>query len=862
MFRGFMDRRNRAYATPESWVRQAPVKGQSKLRPFQALRALALRFYRVATCAFGFRISAFLRPSGFGLRISALTAFLLTFPAPGSAQVVRPLPIPGRIQAEDYDTGGAGVSYYDDSAGNSGGVYRQDDVDVEATTDTGGGYDVGWIGAGEWLNYTVNVQQTAIYQLAFRVAALDSAGTIQVSLDGLPLCAVSTPSTGGWQNWQSVTVSNIVLAAGPHLLRLDFQTGGCNLNYVDVTRQANLTGGFLRASGKQIVDGQGHNIILRGMGIGNWMLQEPYMMGLSGLVDNQHALKARITDLVGANNMAAFYFSWLTNYFTESDVACLASNGFNSIRLPMHYELLTLPVDQEPVPGRNTWLESGFQLIDSLLGWCELHHLYLILDMHACPGGQGHDKAISDYSPPAPSLWESAANRDKLVALWQELARRYANRSWIGGYDLINEPNWTFEDSANINGCSDTTNAPLRQLLMDMTAAVRQVDTNHIIFLMGNCWGGNYRGILPPWDPNLVIGFHKYWDDPSTNSMLGWVNTRDQWNMPLWLGESGENSNEWFRDAVFSAEQLNIGWAWWPWKKADSVAGTVAFHKTAGYQDIIDYLKGNGPRPATNTAMAALLELAQQTRLENCVLHPDVFDALMRPHSQGATKPYAAQSIPGVVFAVNYDLGRQEEAYHDSTSGNSGSSYRNDSVDIESCTNTSPSIGFDVGWLDSGDWMKYTVAPLAPGPYVVYARVAAGGSGGTFYLDVGGANATGNVSVPATGGWQSWKTIPAGYITSRQLLTSFKFVVASSGFNLNWLMLQSPPQLTPSLAPGGSHITLSWPGWATNFSLYTTTNLAPPVLWLPVTSAVKPGDPLSVTVPLISSNQFFRLAGQ
>src|SRR6516225_2269816 len=75
-----------------------------------------------------------------------------------------PTALPARIQAEDYDTGGENVGYYDTTPGNSGGQYRQDDVDIETTTDTGGGYNVGWIAAGEWLQYTVNVATSGTYQ--------------------------------------------------------------------------------------------------------------------------------------------------------------------------------------------------------------------------------------------------------------------------------------------------------------------------------------------------------------------------------------------------------------------------------------------------------------------------------------------------------------------------------------------------------------------------------------------------------------------------------------------------------------------------------------------------------------------------
>lgn len=747
---------------------------------------------------------------------SILTIWLLVLTlSHTSAQVARPIPIPGRIDAENYDTNGPGLSYYDSSAGNSGGAYRSDDVDIETTTDTGSGYNVGYITSGEWLNYTVNVQTTAVYQVAFRVASGSGTGNIQVSFDGSPLCSVITPLTGGWQTWQSVTISNLVLAAGQHLLRLDFQVGGQNLNYLQVTKQRDFTGSFLRVSGKQIVDAQGQNVLLRGIGLGNWMLQEPYMMDVNGIAANQQKLKAKIADLVGTNNMQTFYAAWLTNYMRDTDVTALAAAGFNSIRLPMHYNVFTLPIEQEPIPGQNTWLTNGFKLVDDLLGWCETNHVYLILDMHGCPGGQGYDQPISDYNPPAPSLWENSTNRTKLVSLWREIATRYANKSWIGGYDLINEPNWTFENRSDINGCSDQTNAPLRQLLNDITTTIRQVDTNHLIILEGNCWAGNYNGILPPWDNNLVISFHKYWDQPTAASLQPWVDKRNQWNMPVWLGESGENNNEWFRNVVRSAEQANIGWSWWPWKKIGSTAGPVIVQKPASYQAILNYWNGTGPRPSTNDALNGLLALAQATRFENCVVHRDVIDALIRPNTQGMTLPFKSNSVPGIFFAADYDLGSSGEAYLDQTTNspyNSGTVYRNDFVDIETSGDTSPTIGYDVGWLDAGDWMKYS-ATIPVGPFSITPRVAANAAGGSFHVEIGGSNVTGAINIPNTGGWQSWSTLSPRTFTNISPASSFRVVIDNSGFNLNWLQFASLLPATPSGLQATSNISqvkLTW----------------------------------------------------
>src|SRR5215213_1839302 len=183
----------------------------------------------------------------------------------------------------------------------------------------------------------------------------------------------------------------------------------------------------LCVSGKFIVDKTGKEIILRGIGLGGWMLQEPYMMQLSGIATTQHDIKNKISDLIGPEQTKIFYTSWLNNHCTKADIDSLAAWGFNSVRLPMHYNLFTLASEQET--GKNsTWLEKGFELTDSLLKWCTSAKIYLILDLHAAPGGQGNDIAIADRDITKLSLWQNEANRKKTIALWKQLATRYANK--------------------------------------------------------------------------------------------------------------------------------------------------------------------------------------------------------------------------------------------------------------------------------------------------------------------------------------------------------------------------------------------------------------------------------------------------
>jgi hypothetical protein len=141
------------------------------------------------------------------------------------------------IQSEDYDAGGEGVGYHDASAGNTGGQYRTDGVDIEATTDTGGGYNVGWISAGEWLKYTVSVQAAGAYTLRARVAANGTGGTFHVEMGGTNVTGpLAIPDTGGWQAWRDVTAA-VTLSAGPQAMRVVFDAAGPtgvvgNINYV------------------------------------------------------------------------------------------------------------------------------------------------------------------------------------------------------------------------------------------------------------------------------------------------------------------------------------------------------------------------------------------------------------------------------------------------------------------------------------------------------------------------------------------------------------------------------------------------------------------------------------------------------
>jgi endoglucanase len=559
--------------------------------------------------------------------------------------------------------------------------------------------------------------------------------------------------------------------------------------------------GFLKADGKKIFNGNGDNVLLRGVGLGGWMVQEGYMLHLNK-DGQQYKIKQRIETLLGKQQTQAFYQAWLSNHTTKSDIDSLHAWGFNSVRLPMHYNLFTLPVDQESDAVKNTWLTVGFALTDSLVSWCKANHMYVILDLHAAPGGQGNDLNISDRDPSKPSLWQSEANRLKTIALWQRIASHYANETTIGGYDILNEPNWGFEDSLNDrNGLREEKNIPLKQLLVEITSAIREVDKNHIIIIEGNGWGNNYKGILEPWDKNMVLSFHKYWNHNDQQSIQYIINFREQYNIPVWLGETGENSNTWFTEAIRLFEDNNIGWSWWPLKKLGN-NNPLQIKSNPGYDSLVDFWNGKRVLPPYNV-YGSVMKLATQAKNENNILHRDVIDAMIRQPFTNQAIPFKENNISsGITLnAVDYDLGINGSAYYDldtanyristgkESAGNRGRTYRNDGVDIYE--DSIQKGTYYVGHIEDGEWLQFTLNVSKASDYNLEFKVS--GESNDAVLTVGDNKNYDHrlVKIPATGGIENWENITFKSLQLGKGIYHLRIKAVKGGFSFKSIKFQS-----------------------------------------------------------------------
>ncbi|WP_175532020.1 carbohydrate-binding protein [Paenibacillus sp. yr247] len=128
--------------------------------------------------------------------------------------------IPAKIEAEDFSA--------------------MSGIQLETTTDTGGGLDVGWIDAGDWMYYNVNVPTAGTYTVQYRVASPNTTGQIQLQSGATVLATTAVPNTGGWQNWQTVTTT-VNLNAGQQTLRVYAGGSGFNVNWINFAVQQQPT---------------------------------------------------------------------------------------------------------------------------------------------------------------------------------------------------------------------------------------------------------------------------------------------------------------------------------------------------------------------------------------------------------------------------------------------------------------------------------------------------------------------------------------------------------------------------------------------------------------------------------------------
>jgi aryl-phospho-beta-D-glucosidase BglC (GH1 family) len=375
---------------------------------------------------------------------------------------------------------------------------------------------------------------------------------------------------------------------------------------------------YAHTKGVEILDGANHPIQLKGTNLGNWLVPEGYMWRFDGGPQSPKEIEAFLTELVGPTRADEFWKTYRDRYVTRDDIRFIRAQGFNMVRVPLHWKLF------------QTDDAEGFRLLDRVVQWSQEAGLYVILDLHAAPGGQTGTNIDDGHG--YPWLLRDAGAQQQTIDLWTRLARHYRNQPAVLGYDLLNEP------IPNYPGY-EVLHPALEPLYKRIATAIRSVDRNHILILGGAEWDGDFSVFGPPFDSNTIYQLHKYWTGVNQSTLEPFIAYRDKYHVPIWLGESGENTDEWVTHFRTLLDTNSIGWAFWPYKKMQVTSAPVSFAPPAGWDQIVAYAKlprGDGSvkerlkeRPPQTVIDAALAGLLENIEFEKCTVNAGYIHALL-----------------------------------------------------------------------------------------------------------------------------------------------------------------------------------------------------------------------------------------
>lgn len=380
---------------------------------------------------------------------------------------------------------------------------------------------------------------------------------------------------------------------------------------------------YFSVSGSEILDREGNNFLMKGINLGNWLVPEGYMFKFKK-ANSPRLVNEVITELIGPAEAKKFWINFQNNYITFDDIRYIKALGINSIRVPFNYKLFC---DETYLWNTES---RGYELIDSLLNWCRIVNLPIILDMHCAPGGQTGDNIDDSFG--YPWLFVNSESQEQIINIWKNIAEYYKDEPLIIGYDLMNEPIAHYFEDENLE-------AALEPLYKRIVNSIREVDKNHIIILGGARWNTDFSVFGEPFDDKLVYEFHKYWMPPVQKEIQDFLDFREEYNVPIYMGESGENDDEWVLSFRTLLDEYKIGWHFWPYKKVDNSRGPVQFNMPDHYELIIEYAESDRStyemirekRPEKNKVQNALNGFIKNCKFENCFPNKGYLNALGFP---------------------------------------------------------------------------------------------------------------------------------------------------------------------------------------------------------------------------------------
>ena len=367
----------------------------------------------------------------------------------------------------------------------------------------------------------------------------------------------------------------------------------------------------VQIDGKRFVTADGATLQIRGINLGNWLMPEGYMFKFERAKAPRQIYGA-FERLLGRERAAQFWQTYRDRYITQGDLAFIKAAGFNLVRIPLHWDLF---MDRD---GR--FIGEGWERLDRVLAWAEEVGLHAIVDLHAAPGGQ--TGINHDDGPGYPLMFYVRQHRERTIALWREIAARFRHRGALIGYDLLNEPIAPYHDVA-------TLNPRLEPFYKEVTTAIREVDPGRIIFLAGGQWSSSFDMFGPPFADNLAYTYHLFWASTKRDSIQRHLNFASRYDVPMFLGETGELTDEWNARFRKLNETHGIGWSFWTYKNLDTPSTVISIPRPDGWNEIVAFADGKrAAKPDATLIDRAIAEYLDGIRFRNGVVRWSYLESL------------------------------------------------------------------------------------------------------------------------------------------------------------------------------------------------------------------------------------------
>ncbi|WP_037576483.1 glycosyl hydrolase family 8 [Sporocytophaga myxococcoides] len=641
-----------------------------------------------------------------------------------------PAIIPGKIEAENFDLGGLDVAYYDDTKDNKGGQYRTDEyVDIENCSE--GGYDIGYMDIGEWLDYTVEVKESGTYELGVRVGSPNSGKVLHVEMNGIDISGpVTVTNTGDWQKYATVKVSNIQLTAGVQTMKIVMDSAEFNLNYVEFKKTSSPT------------------------------VSSPYK-GVPALIPGK--IEAENFDLGGLN--VAYYDDTKDNkggqYRADEyvDIENCSEGGYNIGYMDI-----------------GEWLNYSVEVKET--GTYEL--------------------GVRVASPNSGKVLHVEMNGVDIS----------------GSVTVPNTGDWQKYTTVKISNVQLTAGVQSMKIVMDEA----EFNLNYVEFkkTTSPTVSSPYKG-TPALIPGKIEAENfdlgglnlAYYDDTKDNK--GGQYRTDEYvdiescseggydvgymDIGEWLNYSVEVKETGTYELGVRVGSPNTGKVLHIEMNGVDISGPVTVPNTGDWQKY-------------TTVKMSNIQLAAGLQTMKIVMDSAEFNLnyveFKKTSTSTVSSPYKGVPaiIPGKIEAENFDLGGLDIAYYDDTKDNKGGQYRTDEyVDIENCSEG----GYNIGYMDIGEWLNYSVEIKETGTYELGVRVASPNSGKVLHVEMNGVDISGPVAVPNTGDWQKYTTVKISKVQLTAGLQTMKIVLDSAEFNLNYV--EFTPASTPSAPVGDCQFT-------------------------------------------------------